>query len=622
MARSVRIKDHWTEQRIFLARLIVAGVLIAVLTSVVLSRLVQLQLVQYEYYSAQSQGNRIRILPVPPTRGLILDRTGKVLAENRASFDLELTPEQVPDIEDTLSRLAAKGLLSEEQLEDAREEIRTHRRFDPVGIRSHLSEEEVALFAVNRPYFEGVEIRARLSRSYPYGPALAHALGYVGGISAADLEKIDPTAYAGTRSIGKVSVERAFEGDLHGDVGQEQVLVNARGRSLQKLERTGARPGADVMLAIDLDAQLAAYEALADKRGAAVAIDPDTGEVLVFVSTPAYDPNIMSAGLTRKAYNALQDDIDKPMFNRALRGTYPPGSTIKPIVALAALANGATQPGQRVWCGGAYSLPGSSHRYRDWKPEGHGWVDLESGIEQSCDVYFYSVARDLGIERMSSFLKDFGLGAATGLDMPDEKGGLVPSPAWKRSAFKSAANQVWFPGETVITGIGQGYMLVTPVQLAHAAATIAARGRRYQPTMLHATRDPISGDLRQVEPELLAQVGVTNPDFWDAVIGGMHAVMHGARGTARAVGLNAPFEMAGKSGTAQVFTVAQNQKYKSMDVAERMRDHALFVAFAPLDKPRIAVAVIVENGESGSRVAAPIARKVMEAYLRLPADSA
>lgn len=616
MARAVRIKDHWAEQRLFMARTVAAAIFIAVLTAVVLTRLVQLQLVQYDYYSAQSQGNRIRLQPVPPTRGLILDRNGRVLAENQASFDLELTPEQVPDLDDTLSRLATLGLLGAEHLAEVRADIGRHRRFDAVAIRTRLSDEEVALFAVNRPYFEGVEIRPRLSRRYPYGPALAHALGYVGGISAADLQEIDAVAYAGTQTIGKVSVERAFEHALHGQAGREQVVVNARGRSLQTLERAGARPGEDVMLALDLDAQLAAWEALAGLRGAAVAIDPATGEVLVFVSTPAYDPNVISGGLSRKAFNALQEDIDKPLFNRALRGVYPPGSTIKPIVALAALKAGTMTPQQRVWCGGAYSLPGSSHRYRDWKPEGHGSVDMQGGIEQSCDVYFYSVARELGIQHMSDALKSFGLGTVTGLDMPGEKGGLVPSPAWKRTAIRNPANQVWFPGETLITGIGQGYLLVTPLQLAHAAAAIASRGQRFQPTMLHATRDPITGALHPVEPEPMPPVGVTDASQWDTIIGGMHAVMQGARGTARAVGAGAPFQMAGKSGTAQVFTVAQNQKYRAADVAERLRDHALFVAFAPLEQPRIAVAVVVENGESGSRVAAPIARKVMEAYLR------
>ncbi|MBM4197721.1 MAG: penicillin-binding protein 2 [Gammaproteobacteria bacterium] len=619
MANDARIKDHWAEQRMFLARMIIAGILMAALTVVILTRLVQLQLVQYDYFSTQSQGNRIRLQPVVPTRGLILDRNGNVLAENRPSFALELVPEQVPDLEDTLARLRDIGLVNDEALAETREEIRQHRRFDAISVRDRLSDEEVARFAVNRPWFEGVEIKARLSRHYPHGQALAHALGYVGGISADDQKEIDEAEYAGTSHIGKVSVERSFEPELHGVSGQEQVVVNARGRSLDTLDRTAAQHGADVVLGIDLDAQLAAWQALEGRRGAAVAIDPATGEILVFVSTPAFDPNALSAGLSRKAYNALLEDIDKPMFNRALRGTYPPGSTIKPMVALAALQTRVKGPTDRIACRGYYQIPGNRHRYRDWKPEGHGAVDMIGSIEQSCDVYYYSIARDIGIERLSASLKRFGLGAATGLDMPGEKGGVVPSPEWKRAAFSKAANQVWFPGETVITGIGQGFMLVTPLQLAHATATIASRGKRYRPTMLHALRDPVSGRTTPLTPEALPGVNVDVEGGWDTIIEGMHAVMHGPRGTARAVGRTAAFQMAGKSGTAQVFTVAQNQKYRAVDVAERLRDHALFVAFGPLEDPKIAVAIIVENGESGSRVAGPIARRIMEAYLRVPA---
>lgn len=617
MARGARIKDHGAEQRLFFARLAVATAFILALTAVVVLRLVQLQVVQHAHYSAQSQGNRIRIQPVPPTRGLILDRNGQVIADNQASFDLVLTREQVPSLDDMLQRLVAIGLLADEDLADTRKEVLARRSYEAVTIRSHLSELEVAVFAINRPYLEGVDIRGRLSRSYPYGRALAHALGYVGGLNADDLKAVDPAAYAGTTQIGKVSVEKSFEDALHGVPGREQVLVNARGRSLETLERSSARPGTDIVLALDLPTQLVAHESLEGRRGAVVAIDPHNGEILAFASVPAFDPNLLSTGLSRRAYNALQEDIDKPLFNRALRGTYPPGSTIKPIVGLAALHHHAIKPGDQVYCGGYYSLPGSSHRYRDWKAGGHGPVNLQRGIEESCDVYFYQVARELGIERMSSFMKAFGLGAATGLDMPGESGGLVPSPAWKRGAFKSAAQQAWFPGETLITGIGQGYMLVTPLQLAHATATIATRGRRFRPSMLLASRDPLTGVTTPAVPEALPGIGDVSTADWDAVIEGMHGVLQGGRGTARAAGAKAPFQAAGKSGTAQVFTVGQKQQYKSMDVAERMRDHALFVAFAPLDDPQIAVAVIVENGESGSGVAAPIALKVMSAYLRM-----
>lgn len=616
MARTLRIKDHWREQHLFTSRLVVSVVIVLGLTGLVVGRLVQLQVGQYEYYSAQSSGNRIRVQPIPPIRGIILDRNGKVLAENTPSYQLEMTPEEVPDMADTLRRLVASGILQEGDLPELKEQIQSRRGFDTVVVAERLSDEELAAFAVQRPHFPGLEIRARLGRSYPYGTAAAHLLGYVGGISADDKKVLDPEAYAGTTHVGKISVERSFEAALHGTSGHEDVVVNVHGRKMQELDRVRSLPGRDVILTIDMDTQLAGDAALQGRRGAAVAIDPNNGEVLALVSTPAFDPNAISAGLSRRAYVSLQEDIDRPLFNRALRGQYPPGSTIKPLVAMAALHYGVVTPERRVGCRGAYSIPGSSHRYRDWKPEGHGAVDLYGAIEQSCDVYFYTVARDLGIERMSGFLADFGLGAATGIDIAGEQGGLVPSPAWKKKAFKNPRNQVWFPGETVIAGIGQGYLLVTPLQLAHAAATVAARGKRFQPTLLHGSRDPATGTIEYQAPKPLPPVPDQDPAYWNAVIEGMHGVMQGPRGTARAVGMAVPFPIAGKSGTAQVFTVGQNEKYNASQVAERRRDHALFIAFAPLDAPRIAVAVVIENGESGSKAAAPIARAMIEAYLQ------
>ncbi len=615
MARTLRIKDHWREQQLFTGRLLVALVAVLGLTGLVVARLVQLQISQFEYYSAQSSGNRIRVQPIPPIRGLILDRHGTVLAENTPSYQLEMTREQVPDMADTLKRLVASGIIDDEDVPNLKEQIANRRSFDTVIIAERLTDQELAAFAVRRPQFPGVDIRARLGRSYPYGKAAAHVLGYVGGISADDKKDLDTAAYAGTTHIGKISAERSFEDELHGTSGHEDVVVNAHGRKMQMLDRVPSLPGRDVILTIDLKTQLAANAALEGWRGAAVAIDPHTGEVLALASTPAYDPTALSAGLSRRAYQALQQDIDQTQFTRALRGQYPPGSTIKPIIGLAALHYDVVTPGQRVGCRGFFSLPGSSHRYRDWKPGGHGSVDLYNAIEQSCDVYFYTVARDLGIERMAGFMKTFGLGAVTGLDIGGEQAGLIPTPAWKKQAFKRRAEQVWFPGETVIAGIGQGYVLVTPLQLAHAAATIAARGQQFQPRLLKGTRDPATGQIEYAAPRPLPPVPETDPAFWDAIIEGMHGVMQGPRGTARAVGMRAPWPVAGKSGTAQVFTVAQNQKYNAAEIHERRRDHALFVAFAPLDDPRIAVAVVVENGEGGSKVAAPIALAVMEAYL-------
>lgn len=616
MATTLRIKDHWAETRLFNARVIIASVLALGLTGLVVGRLTQLQIFDYEYFSAQSQGNRIRVQPVPPIRGLIYDRNGIVLAENQPSYQLELTPEQVPDIDETLHRLMGIGLIDPDQLDELTDLIKSHRRFDSIPIRQRLSDEEIARFAVDRPRYPGVEIHARLSRNYPYGAAVAHALGYVGGINAADLKSIDSVDYAGTSLIGKISLERNYESYLHGNVGHENVLVNARGRIMQSLDLEPAVRGGDLVLTIDIEAQMAAYEALNNRRGAVVAIDPNNGEVLVFASSPAFDPNAISAGLSRAEYASLQQDPDLPLFNRALRGSYPPGSTIKPIIALAALHFDAVDPDEETYCGGYYTLPRSTHRYRDWKRQGHGLMNMHDAIEQSCDVYFYQLARELGIDRMSAFLKSFGLGSKTGIDVSGENSGLVPSREWKRRAFRKREDQVWFPGETIIAGIGQGYLLTTPLQLAHATATIAARGQRYRPKLLRERTDPVTGEISRVEPEALEPVAVTDDEQWDRIISGMNAVVQGERGTARAVGRGAPFLMAGKSGTAQLFTVAQDAEYDSENVDERKKDHALFIAFAPLENPQIAVAVIIENGESGSRTAAPIARKVIDTFLR------
>jgi penicillin-binding protein 2 len=616
MATTVRLKDHWAEQRLFLRRVITAGIFAVGLTSIVVGRLTQLQILDYEYFSAQSQGNRIRVQPLPPTRGLIFDRNGAVLAENLPSYQLELTPEQVPDTNETLIRLARFGLIAAEDLDQLKAVIRTHRSFDAIPIRQRLSDADVARFAVERPRFPGVEIRARLTRNYPYGKAVAHALGYVGGISAEDMKSIDQSNYLGTALIGKVSVEHNYESDLHGQVGHAEVLANARGRIMQTLDSDPSVPGKDLILTLDIESQITAHNALAGRRGAVVAIDPRNGEILVFASAPAYDPNAFSGGMSRKEYRALQDDPDLPLFNRALRGSYPPGSTIKPLLALAGLSYAVVDADKKVFCGGAYRLPGSTHRYRDWKPAGHGLVNLHEAIEQSCDVYFYTLARELGIDRIETFLKQFGLGNRTGIDITGEKPGLVPSRDWKRQAFSNRADQVWFPGETIITGIGQGYLLVTPLQLAHATAAIANRGIRFRPTMLRGLTDSVADTAEFLEPELLDPVGVLNDEQWERVISAMNAVMQGRRGTARATGADAPFAMAGKTGTAQVFTVAQNEKYDADKITERMRDHALFIGFAPLENPQIAVAVIVENGEHGSSTAAPIGRQVIEAYLR------
>ncbi|MEM7503589.1 MAG: penicillin-binding protein 2 [Pseudomonadota bacterium] len=630
MAFAAPIKDHHSERQLFVSRVILSAVIGLLLLGVVVGRLVQLQILQYEQFAEQSQGNRIRIQAVPPNRGLILDRKGRVLAENVPTYQLELIPEQVPDLDETLTRLARLELIAAEEIPRIVTLSRQGPRFKPVTLRFGMSDDEIANFAIQRPRFPGVDFQPRLVRHYPHGNAIAHIVGYVGAISSSDLEELDGAEYAGTHHTGKTGVEQFNEGSLHGNPGHRQIVTNARGRQVPADLGAAAGsipegeppvPGDNVYLSVDLDLQLLATELLKDRRGSIVAVDPQNGEVLALVSAPSFDPNGFALGLTPSEYNALQFDPDQPLFNRALRGRYPPGSTIKPMLGLAALETGATNLTRRSFCRGFYSLPGSTHRFRDWKPEGHGEVDLHDAIAESCDVYFYEISRDIGIDRMHDYLKRFGLGQLTGIDVRGERAGLVPSREWKRGAFSEAADRVWFPGETVIASIGQGYMLATPLQLASATATLATRGNRFKPRLVAATENALTGERVLTQPEHLSNVDIEDELYWDAILGAMNDVLQGESGTARAVGRGAPYTMAGKSGTAQVFSVAQEDTYNEEEIEERLRDHALFIAFAPVEDPRIAVAVVVENGSSGSRVAAPMARAMMDAYLGYADDA-
>jgi len=623
------IKDHHSEQRLFVSRVILSSVIGVLLLGTVIARLVQLQVYDYELFAAKSQGNRVRIEALPPTRGLIFDRRGRILAENLPAYQLELIPEQVPDIDDTLARLAAIGLIKEEDIPRMIELGQNGPRFKPVTLRFRLSEDEIADFAIQRPRFPGVDFQPRLVRHYPDGELISHAIGYVGALSTADLQRLEQAAYAGTSHTGKTGVEHFNESRLHGTVGYQQVVTNARGRQVpvgtsdfsdSLPEGESPSPGANLYLTLDLDLQRVAAKALEGRRGAVVAIDPNNGDILALVSAPAFDPNLFAVGMSPSEYNALANDEDRPLFNRAVRGSYPPGSTIKPMLALAALETGATNVTRRTLCIGYYRLPGSTHRYRDWRPGGHGEMDLHDAIAQSCDVYFYEISRDIGIDRMHYYLDQFGLGKKTGLDITGEANGLVPSRAWKKQAFRERADQVWFPGETVIAAIGQGYLLTTPLQLANATAALAVRGKRFKPRLVAAYEDPLTGERTMLAPQPLPDVDITNEFFWDNVLTGMHDVMHGPRGTARAAARGASYEMAGKSGTAQVFSVGQEEEYDEDEIAERLRDHALFISFAPYEQPRIAVAVIIENGSSGSGVAAPIARAIMDEYLGMDSD--
>jgi penicillin-binding protein 2 len=626
MVRGVRIKDHWSEQRLFDRRSLVAGALIALATLALFGRLYVLQVVRHDYYAQLSQGNRVRVEPVPAARGLMFDRNGVVLAAGQPAYQLELVREEVPDLDATLKRLVAIGMISADDLPDIRRTILSRRSFESVPIRLHMSDEDAARFAVQRFEFPGVDIKTRQTRLYPYGPLAVHAIGYVGAISEQDLSRIDTAAYEGTTLIGKSGVEAAYEKALHGKNGFREVLVNAQGRSVDRqgvltldLRTQAPVAGENLYLSIDLKTQQAAEQALGDRRGAVVALDPRNGDVLAIVSHPGFDPNMFARGLTRAEYAALINDPDKPLLNRALRGTYPSGSTIKPVIALAALTDHMIDPKHKVFSSGVFHLPGSRHMFREDADGPRGWIDLSEAITRSSDIYFYGLAATLGIDRIDRFLAPFGYGRPTGIDIGGEKAGLLPSPEWKRKAFRRPQDQVWFPGETVILGIGQGYLLVTPLQLAHITGILAERGLDYRPRMVIAYRDA-KGRVKRVAPIEEKPIRGVAPADWKLVVDAMIGVTKCAKycGTAWRAFKDDAYTAAGKTGTAQVYTVAQNEHYNAKTVPERLRDHAWFIAFAPAEAPRIAIATLVENAGFGASAAAPVARKVLDAYLLGP----
>jgi penicillin-binding protein 2 len=621
---AVRIKDHWREQRLFDQRALISAVLLGLATLGLIGRLYLLQVVHHQYYTELSQGNRVRNEPIPAARGLILDRNGEVVAGSQPAYQLELVPEEVPHIEDTLARLVQLDLLRAEDVGEIVRTIESSRTFDSVPIRLRMSDEDVARFAVRRFEFPGLDIKTRQTRFYPNGSLAVHALGYVGAISEQDLKHIDRAAYAGTALIGKLGVESAYEKELHGFNGFREVLVNASGRSVERqgafvpnLRTKAPVAGDDLMLSIDLKIQRVAEEALSGHRGAVVALDPNTGDVLALVSLPGFDPTIFGRGITAGEYNTLQGDIDRPLLNRALRGTYPPGSTVKPVIALAGLTYHVVDPEAHRYCAGSFHLPGSSFIYREYHNEHHGSVDLDDAIARSCDVYFYGLANEIGVDRISRFMAPFGFGKPTGIDIGGEKAGILPSREWKEKRFSRPADRVWFPGETVSFGIGQGYLTVTPLELAHYASVLATRGKIWRPRLVSAWRDPRTLEIHRIAPESEGEVKGVSDEDWGRVVHGMIGVTQ--RGTAAAIGLHAPYTFAGKTGTAQVYTVSRTDKYNASKINERLRDHSWFIAFAPADSPRIAVAVLQENGGAGASAAAPIARKVLDAYL-LDAD--
>jgi penicillin-binding protein 2 len=612
MFQNITIKDSIREKRLFLNRSTFLFIIVLTLTIGLIARLTYLQIMGHEHYANLAQDNRVKIAPLPPTRGIIYDRSGNILAENRPVFNLEITPEQVPDLDKTIEALSALLVLDERTIKRFHKLRRRSKSFNSIPIKLRLSDEEVAQFAVNRPRFPGVDIHARLMRHYPYKGLTAHVVGYVGRINEKELKSIDAKSYRGTHQIGKNGIEKTYEALLHGLPGFLESEVNVQGRTINIIERSVATAGQDLHLTLDIEMQRIASEALGDKNGAVVAIDIETGGLLTFVSKPSYDPNPFVYGIDHKSYNALQFSHERPLFNRALRGQYPPGSTIKPFIGLAGLRHSLITARQKNYCPGFYQLPNLEHRYRDWKKWGHGAVDLDIAITQSCDVYFYDLALTLGIDRLHDYLSQFGFGQRTGIDILGEKRGLLPSRAWKRKT----RNQAWFPGETLITGIGQGFTLVTPLQLARATAIMATRGENVQPHIVQAIgSDKSSTPFNPPAIERAVDSPPSNSVQWQQVIDAMTHVIHGARGTARSLSEGISYKIAGKTGTAQVFSVGQEDEYDEEELAEKLHDHALFIAFAPVKSPQIAISVIVENGKHGGSVAAPIAGKLIKYYL-------
>jgi penicillin-binding protein 2 len=607
---SQQFKDHHREARLFRMRLSFMAVIMLALLSVLVYRYHSLQLVNHLTYVTQSERNRVHVQPIPPTRGLIYDRNGILLADNRPTYTLSVIVQRTTNLDETLALLQQLVTLTPSDLERFERSVKQRRHpLEPVPLRYRLTEEEIARLAVNEYRLEGVEVDAQLVRYYPQGALFAHTIGYTARISEADLSKFTEAQdlrYRGTHSIGKTGLEYRYEDLLHGQVGSQNVETNARGRVLRVLDREDPAPGKDLHLHLDIRLQESALAAMAGRRGAVVAIDVKTGGVMAAVSLPAYDPNLFVTGIGHEDFRLLNESIDRPLYNRFIQGVYPPGSIIKPVVGLAGLHFGVTDAQRTIRDPGIYRLPNVQRPWRDWKRGGHGnAVNLKQAVAESCDIYFYDLGTRLGIDHLSEFGAFFGMGALTGIDIPNERSGIWPSRAWKRAA----RGEPWYAGETVNMSIGQGYVLMSPIQMALMTTTLATRGQRLRPQIVRSIGETVMEPITDGVVETTAQ-------NWDTIYEAMAEVLHGVRGSARAAAQGIDYRMAGKSGTAQVVGIAQDTKYDSEALAERHRDHALFVAFAPLEDPQIAVAIIVENGEGGSSQAAPVARQIIDAHLR------
>ena len=612
LKKRVAIQDLAAEARLFNSRAIVAMLIVALMFCVIIVNMYQLQVVSYQDYQTRSEGNRIKVMPMAPNRGLIYDRSGILLAENRPVFSLELVPEQIKDMPATLDALSKLIAITPEQTESFLKQVKAQRRFNSIALKEQLNDTEVAILAANQHRFPGVTVEARLSRHYPFGDLFTHALGYIGKINTRELQQLEDDGeaanYAATRDIGKIGLERFYQRELHGTMGYQEVEVNNRGRLIRVLRSVPAVSGQNIHLGIDVGLQLTAQQVLKEQRGAIVAMDPRDGSILAFYSNPSYDPNLFVHGISSTNYNALLHSRDRPLFNRVTQGTYPPASTVKPHLALLGLETNTITPSSKIWDPGYFTLPNNDHRFRDHVRWGHGWVDIYTAIMKSCDTYFYELGIKLGIDRISDYMSKMGFGEKTGIDILEEYSGVMPSRGWKRARH----NQPWYPGDTVPLSIGQSYWTTTPLQLIVATSVLINHGHLATPHLVSAFSD--EHGKSEHSPPLQQVIEVVDSNNWDVVLDTMHRTVRDVGGTARNAFLGASYDSAGKTGTAQLAAIAQDAKYDADAIDERLRDNAMYLGYAPYDKPTIVIAVALENAGGGSKNAAPIARQMLDYY--------
>ncbi|ELO1777958.1 penicillin-binding protein 2 [Vibrio fluvialis] len=609
------IRDYLAEARLFRNRAVVSFVGIVLMMGILVANLYNIQVNQYQDYKTRSNDNRIKVVPIAPNRGLIYDRNGVLLAENRPVFSLEIIPEKVKNMDETIARLQQILTITPEQIAAFEKERRQTRRFNSVPLLTQLTEEEVAKFSVQQYKYPGVSVSANLKRYYPYGEVLTHVIGYVSRINDRDIERLvregKEANYQATRDIGKLGIERYYEDLLHGEAGYQEVEVNSRGRVIRTLKYVPPTPGKDIVLNLDIKLQLYVHSLFNGRRGSAVVLDPKDNGVLAMVSSPSYDPNAFVHGISGKEYSELLNDKDRPLVNRTTLGIYPPGSTVKPFIAVSALEEGVITPNTTRNDPGYWRIPNSKTRpFRDWLRWGHGKVDIIKALEESVDTFFYQIAYDMGIDRLSDWMMKFGFGDYTGIDINEESKANMPTRDWKMARHRTP----WYQGDTIPVGIGQGYWTATPMQLAKATSVLVHHGKVIAPHLLRSTINNGEEFSTQKETEYVTYPPITGvPDkYWNMAIEGMYLVNHGKRGTARRAFQGLQYKSAGKSGTAQVFGLAEGQEYNADELAEHLRDHALFTGFAPVDDPKVIVTIVLENAGGGSSNGAPVVRQIFD----------